>query len=44
MEETCNGAVACQLLDVLHPGSVPMAKVDFNANNEVCHKRSIEIA
>ncbi|GLC46030.1 Microtubule-associated protein RP/EB member 1 [Pleodorina starrii] len=34
VEETCNGAVACQLLDVLHPGTVPMAKVDFNANNE----------
>ncbi|GLI66924.1 hypothetical protein VaNZ11_010963 [Volvox africanus] len=34
VEETCNGAVACQLLDVLHPGVVPITKVDFNANNE----------
>ncbi|KXZ45530.1 EBP1/EB1 protein [Gonium pectorale] len=34
VEDTCNGAVACQLLDALHPGQVPMAKVDYNANNE----------
>ncbi|PNW70976.1 hypothetical protein CHLRE_17g741200v5 [Chlamydomonas reinhardtii] len=34
VEDTCNGAVACQLLDVLHPGAVPMAKVDYNANSE----------
>eukprot|EP00201_Polytomella_parva_P018703 CAMPEP_0175063978 /NCGR_PEP_ID=MMETSP0052_2-20121109/15065_1 /TAXON_ID=51329 ORGANISM="Polytomella parva, Strain SAG 63-3" /NCGR_SAMPLE_ID=MMETSP0052_2 /ASSEMBLY_ACC=CAM_ASM_000194 /LENGTH=263 /DNA_ID=CAMNT_0016330253 /DNA_START=68 /DNA_END=859 /DNA_ORIENTATION=- len=34
VEETCNGAVACQLLDALHPNTVPLKKVDFNALNE----------
>lgn len=34
VEETCNGAVACQLLDVLHPGLISMAKIDFNARDE----------
>ncbi len=27
VEETANGAVACQMLDALHPGFVPMKKV-----------------
>ncbi|KAG1676045.1 hypothetical protein FOA52_014910 [Chlamydomonas sp. UWO 241] len=34
VEDTANGAVACQLLDAMHPGVVPMKKVDFNAKNE----------
>lgn len=34
VEETCTGAVACQLMDALHPGVVPMKKVDFNAKTE----------
>lgn len=34
VEETSTGAVACQLMDALHPGVVPMKKVDFNAKNE----------
>eukprot|EP00878_Enallax_costatus_P009224 GHUV01009642.1.p1 GENE.GHUV01009642.1~~GHUV01009642.1.p1 ORF type:complete len:329 (+),score=118.45 GHUV01009642.1:213-1199(+) len=34
VEETANGAVACQLMDALYPGTVPMKKVDFNAKNE----------
>mmetsp|Transcript_13995 Transcript_13995/g.30263 ORF Transcript_13995/g.30263 Transcript_13995/m.30263 type:complete len:275 (+) Transcript_13995:190-1014(+) len=34
IEETANGAVACQLMDALHPGVVPIKKVDFNAKNE----------
>ncbi|KAL4451759.1 hypothetical protein ABPG75_007421 [Micractinium tetrahymenae] len=33
VEDTCNGAVACQLMDCLHPGSVNMRKVDFNLRN-----------
>mmetsp|Transcript_16463 Transcript_16463/g.28223 ORF Transcript_16463/g.28223 Transcript_16463/m.28223 type:complete len:274 (+) Transcript_16463:117-938(+) len=34
VEDTCNGAIACQLMDALHGGCVPMKKVDFNARNE----------
>eukprot|EP00208_Stichococcus_sp_RCC1054_P005464 CAMPEP_0206148532 /NCGR_PEP_ID=MMETSP1473-20131121/36891_1 /ASSEMBLY_ACC=CAM_ASM_001109 /TAXON_ID=1461547 /ORGANISM="Stichococcus sp, Strain RCC1054" /LENGTH=120 /DNA_ID=CAMNT_0053545897 /DNA_START=119 /DNA_END=478 /DNA_ORIENTATION=- len=34
IEQTANGAVACQLLDALRPGMVPIAKVDFNAKSE----------
>lgn len=34
VEETASGAVACQMMDALHPGVVPMKKVDFNAKNE----------
>jgi len=34
IEDTANGATACQLMDALHPGSVPMKKVDCNAKNE----------
>jgi len=25
--QTANGAVACQLVDALHPGSIPLSKV-----------------
>ncbi|PRW57032.1 microtubule-associated RP EB family member 1C [Chlorella sorokiniana] len=35
IEDTCSGAVACQIFDCLHPGSVNMTKVDFNYRNEV---------
>lgn len=34
IEDTCSGAVACQLMDCLHPGSINMRKVDFNMKNE----------
>eukprot|EP00798_Chlamydomonas_sp_ICE-L_P022909 gene22909-30086_t len=34
IEETASGAVACQLIDCLHPGTINMKKVDFNAKNE----------
>lgn len=34
IEETASGAVACQIMDALHPGTVPMKKVDFNVKNE----------
>lgn len=34
IEQTASGAVACQLLDALHPGTVSLQKVDFNANKE----------
>lgn len=31
VEDTANGAVACQLLDIMYPGKVPMSKVNWNA-------------
>lgn len=34
IEQTSTGAVACQLLDALHPGCISMQKVDFNAKDE----------
>ena len=34
VEETANGAAACQLMDILHPNSVPMSKVNFAAKTE----------
>jgi RP/EB family microtubule-associated protein len=34
VEQTCNGAVACQLLDAIYPGKVPMSKVDWSANKD----------
>ncbi|KAK9807310.1 hypothetical protein WJX73_000150 [Symbiochloris irregularis] len=34
IEQTASGAVACQLLDAMSPGSVALSKVDFNAVND----------
>ncbi|KAK9837761.1 hypothetical protein WJX74_004490 [Apatococcus lobatus] len=34
IEQTASGAVACQFLDALHPGSVAINKVDFNAKHD----------
>ena len=31
VEDTASGAVACQLLDILYPGQVPMAKINWAA-------------
>jgi RP/EB family microtubule-associated protein len=34
IEQCAPGYVACQLMDVLHPGAVPLSKVNFAAKNE----------
>ena len=35
-----NGAVACQMLDRLHSGVLPIKKVDFNANQLYYHEQN----
>lgn len=34
VEDTANGAVACQLLDIMHPNQVPMHKVNWAAKKD----------
>lgn len=34
IEETASGAVACQLLDIMYPGQVPMHKINWSAKQD----------
>lgn len=34
VEDAASGAIACQLLDIMYPGSVPMSKVNWAANKD----------
>jgi len=34
IEDLSNGAAHCQLMDAIHPGKVPLPRVDFNAKSE----------
>jgi RP/EB family microtubule-associated protein len=34
VEDTANGAIACQFLDIMHPGQVPMHKVNWAAKQD----------
>eukprot|EP01122_Echinamoeba_exundans_P001962 TRINITY_DN11931_c0_g1_i1.p1 TRINITY_DN11931_c0_g1~~TRINITY_DN11931_c0_g1_i1.p1 ORF type:complete len:334 (+),score=125.60 TRINITY_DN11931_c0_g1_i1:54-1055(+) len=34
VEETASGAAACQIMDAMFPGKVPLGKVNFNAKQE----------
>ena len=41
VEQTASGAVACQLLDRIYPGKVPLSKVNWDSPNwETLPKRS----
>lgn len=35
IEDLCTGAVYCQIIDSIFPGTVPLSKVKFSARNEV---------
>jgi RP/EB family microtubule-associated protein len=34
VEQTCTGAMHCQILDAIYPGKVPLGKVNFDAKTE----------
>jgi RP/EB family microtubule-associated protein len=43
IEETCSGAAACQIMDAIHPGKVPLSKVDFNAKHDYEYVKNYKI-
>jgi RP/EB family microtubule-associated protein len=34
IEDTASGCIACQLLDIMHPGVLSMSKVNWSANKD----------
>ncbi|CAN0236281.1 unnamed protein product [Ascophyllum nodosum] len=43
VEETCTGAVACQLIDSLFPGKVPMSKVNWEARTDADYIQNYKV-
>lgn len=43
VEDTASGCVACQLLDILYPNTVPMSKVDWSANKSFEYVQNYKI-
>lgn len=43
VEALCSGAAYCQLIDVVWPGSVPLKRVKFDANNEYQYIENFKI-
>ena len=47
IEDTCNGAVACQLMDAIQPGTVAMGKVNWGAKDDyakICNYKLLQSA
>ena len=45
VEETCTGAVACQLMDCIMPGTIAMSKVNWAAKDEyamICNYKILQ--
>eukprot|EP00002_Diphylleia_rotans_P030891 TRINITY_DN6395_c0_g2_i1.p1 TRINITY_DN6395_c0_g2~~TRINITY_DN6395_c0_g2_i1.p1 ORF type:complete len:203 (+),score=50.12 TRINITY_DN6395_c0_g2_i1:74-682(+) len=43
VEQVCTGAAYCQLMDYLHPGAVPLSKVNFNAKLEYEYIKNFKV-
>ena len=43
VSECADGVAYCQLLDALHPGSVPLHRLDFNARSGADNERNVRV-
>jgi len=43
IEETCTGAIACQILQSIFPGKVPMSKVNFGAKYDYEYVKNYKV-
>ena len=43
VEDTCNGAAFCQVIDILHPNSINLGKVNFNARDSYEREKNYKI-